>query len=137
MKIVIRNCSSPAAIELQSNLLNTVLDNCVSPSSLVQKLKADVAKIKQGTPGRRFIDHYERSRRTEDPRKTRWKTVAYVAAGIALLVFGAFLSLVPGVPGILLAIPAIGLLVARLRFFAVWLDKLEVIARRIWKKLRH
>ena len=105
-------------------------------SSLVQKLKADAARIKQGTPGHRFIDHYERSRRNEDPRKTRWKTVAYVTAGVALLVFGAFLSLVPGIPGILLAIPAIGLLVARLRFFAVWLDRMEVLGRRVWKKLR-
>lgn len=108
----------------------------VSSSSLVKKLKADAAQIKHGTPGRRFIDHYERSRRDEDPRKTRWKTVAYVAAGVALLTIGAFLSLVPGVPGILLAIPAIGLLVARLRFFAVWLDRMEMMGRRIWKKLR-
>ena len=106
-------------------------------SDLIQKLKADVARIKQGTPGHRFIDHYERSRRDENPRKTLWKTVAYVAAGIALLVIGAFLSLVPGVPGILLAVPAVGLLVARLRFFAIWLDRMEVVGRRIWKKLRH
>jgi hypothetical protein len=99
-------------------------------------LKADVAKLKQGTPGRRFIEHYERSRRSEDPSKTRWKTVAYVAAGIALLIVGALLSLVPGVPGIVLGIPAIGMLVARLRFFAVWLDRVEVGGRRVWKKLR-
>ncbi len=108
----------------------------MSSSSFFEKLKADAARIKRGTPGHRFIDHYERSRRDEDPRKTRWKTVAYVAAGIALLVFGAFLSLVPGVPGILLAIPAIGLLDARLRFFAVWLDRMEVMGRRMWKKMR-
>ena len=108
----------------------------MSSSGLLQKLKADAARIKRGTPGHRFIDHYERSRRDEDPSKTRWKTVAYVAAGIALLVVGALLSLVPGVPGIVLAIPAIGLLVARLRFFAVWLDRTEMLGRRIWKKVR-
>jgi hypothetical protein len=99
-------------------------------------LKADVAKIKQGSPGSRFIEHHERSRRSEDPTKTRWKTIAYVTAGIVLLVVGALLSLVPGVPGIVLAVPAIGLLVARLRFFAIWLDRMEVVGRRIWGKLR-
>lgn len=108
----------------------------MTSSSAIQRLKADVAKIKDGKPGSRFIDHYERSRRSEDPRTSRWKTIASVTAGVALLIVGALLSLVPGVPGIVLAIPAIGLLVARLRFFAVWLDHVEVAARRVWRKIR-
>ena len=53
---------------------------------------------------------------------------------IALLTAGALLSLVPGVPGIILGIPALGLLVARLRFFAVFLDRTELFVRRIFGK---
>lgn len=104
-------------------------------SRLVNKFKADVADLKNGTPGKRFIEHHERHRQSEDPKKARWKTAAYVAAGLVLLVVGALLSLVPGVPGIILGIPAIGLLVARLRFVAVLLDRFEVFGRRLWRKI--
>ena len=106
-------------------------------SRLITKFKADVADLKNGTPGRRFIEHHERHRRSEDPKKTRWKTAAYVIAGVVLLVVGALLSLVPGVPGIVLGIPAIGLLVARLRFVAVLMDRTEAFGRRVWRKMRH
>jgi hypothetical protein len=106
-------------------------------SRLIAKFKADVAELRSGAPGRRFIEHHERHRRSEDPRKAKWKTAAFVVAGIVLLVVGALLSLVPGVPGIVLGIPAIGLLVARLRFVAVGMDRAEIIGRRVWRKVRH
>lgn len=105
-------------------------------SRLIDKFKADVAELRNGTPGKRFIEHHERHRRAEDPQKTKWKTAAFVIAGIVLLVVGALLSLVPGVPGIVLGIPAIGLLVARLRFVAVGMDRAEVFCRRVWCKVR-
>jgi hypothetical protein len=105
-------------------------------SRLIKKFKADVADLKDGTPGTRFIEHHERNRRTEDPHTGKWKTAAYIVAGVLLLIVGALLSLVPGVPGIVLGIPAIGLLVARLRSVAILLDRVEVFARRVWQKAR-
>jgi UPF0716 family protein affecting phage T7 exclusion len=105
-------------------------------SRLIDKFKADFADLKNGAPGKRFIEHHERHRQSENPSQTKWKTVAYVVAGVILLVVGALLSLVPGIPGIVLGIPAIGLLVARLRSVAVLMDRMEVIGRRVWRKVR-
>jgi len=106
-------------------------------SRLIGKVKADFADLKHGTPGRRFIEHHERHRQSEGRGTAKWKTIAYVVAGLVLLVVGALLSLVPGVPGILLGIPAIGLLVARLKFFAIAMDKTELALTRIYRKVRN
>jgi len=66
-----------------------------------------------------------------------WKTTAYIAGAVILLIIGALLSLVPGVPGIVLGIPALGLLVARLRFFAVFMDRSELVLRKAVNKVRN
>lgn len=100
------------------------------------KLKEDLSALKNGKPGRRFIDHYRRHRDQESRREAGWKTAGYITAGLVLLTIGALLSLVPGVPGIVLGIPALGLLVARLKFFALFLDRMELVARRMWAKIR-
>jgi hypothetical protein len=107
-----------------------------SGSRVLNKLKEDFRKLKQGEPGRRFLDHYRRHRESESRREAGWKTAGYIVAGLVLLTIGALLSLVPGVPGIVLGIPAIGLLVARLKFFARFLDRAEVVARRTWDRTR-
>jgi hypothetical protein len=101
-----------------------------------KKLKADFEELKKGQPGRRFIDHHKRHRDSENKREAAWKTAAYISAALVLLIAGAALSLVPGVPGIILGIPAIGLLVARLKSFARFMDRSELLARRIWSKMR-
>lgn len=102
-----------------------------NPYRVLKKLKDDFAKVKHGEPGKRFIDHYRRHRETESKREAGWKTAAYIAAAIVLLIIGALLSLVPGVPGIVFGIPALGLLVARLKFFAVFMDRAELFLRRL------
>ena len=61
-------------------------------SRLINKFKKDVADLRNGTPGKRFIEHYERHRRSEDPQKTKWKTAAFVAGGIVLIVVGVLLD---------------------------------------------
>lgn len=103
---------------------------------MFSKLKDDFRKLKKGEPGRRFIDHYRRHRQSESRREAGWKTAAYIGAAVVLLTMGALLSLVPGLPGIVLGIPAIGLLVARLKFFARFLDRAEILARRMWDRIR-
>ena len=99
-------------------------------------LKEDFRLLRTGEPGRRFIDHYRRHRASESKRETRWKTAAYIAGAILLLIIGTLLGFVPGVPGIILTIPAVGLLVARLKFFARFLDRAEATARKAWDRVR-
>ena len=101
---------------------------------MLKKLKEDFAKLKQGEPGKRFLDHHRRHRESESKREAGWKTAAYIVAALVLLTIGALLSLVPGVPGIILGIPALGLLVARLRFFAIFMDRTELFVRRVLRK---
>lgn len=103
----------------------------------IHKFKADFEALKKGRPGRRFLDHHRRHRLSESQRQTVWKTTAYIAGAVILLIIGALLSLVPGVPGIVLGIPALGLLVARLRFFAVFMDRSELVLRKAVNKVRN
>ncbi|MFO7304077.1 MAG: hypothetical protein C0P74_001050 [Gammaproteobacteria bacterium] len=102
---------------------------------MLKRIKNDFMALRKGAPGRRFIVHYRRHRDTESPRESRWKTVAFITAGLILIALGAVFSLVPGVPGIVFSIPGIGLLVARLKPFAIFLDRTEIAARKIWRRL--
>lgn len=101
---------------------------------MLQGIKAEFREIKNGVPGRRFVDHYERSRRRRGGRGALWRTWGYVIAGLTLLICGFVLSLPPGVPGFLLWIPGLGLLVARFRSLATLLDRLEAWGRRVLRR---
>jgi hypothetical protein len=101
---------------------------------VLQKIKSEFREIKDGSPGSRFIDYYERSRRRESVRG--WKTLGYVFAGLVLLICGLLLSLPPGVPGFLLWIPGLALLAARFKSFAILLDRLELQTWKAWQRVR-
>ncbi len=103
---------------------------------MLQKLKSEFREIRNGKPGRRFVDHHERSREREGARGSLWRSVGHVAAGVVLLICGLLLSLPPGVPGFLLWIPGLALIAARWRRFASVLDRLEAWARKAWHALR-
>lgn len=103
---------------------------------MLNHFKQDFRLLRHGRPGRRFIDHYRRHRASESAREAKWKTAACIAGGILLLVVGTLFGFVPGVPGIVFTIPAIGLLVARLKFFARFLDRAELTARQTWNRVR-
>lgn len=103
---------------------------------MLKKLKEDFRHLLHGAPGRRFIRHYRRHRASESKREAAWKTASYIAIAIVLLTIAALFSLVPGIPGIVFGIPAIGLLVARLKFFARFLDRVEVSARKAWRRIK-
>jgi hypothetical protein len=98
---------------------------------MFKTLKRTFGGLAKGEPGRRFKDHHERHGESESPQGATWKTVAYVGAGGTLLVAGLLLSLPPGVPGFLLWVPGLGLLAARFRLLARWLDRSELIIRRV------
>jgi uncharacterized membrane protein YdbT with pleckstrin-like domain len=101
-----------------------------------RKLKDDFEQLKRGEPGKRFIEHHKRHHQSEGKREATWKTAGYITVGLVFLIAGAALSLVPGIPGIVFGIPAIGLLVARLRTMAMFMDRSEVFVRRGWGKRR-
>lgn len=103
---------------------------------MLQRLKSDFRELKKGIPGRRFVEHYERRRQREHGKGNLWKTVGFVIAGLLLLILGLLLSIPPGFPGFLLWIPGLGLLAARLKSFAIFLDRLELLARKVWHWVR-
>lgn len=103
---------------------------------MIARLKNEMHELRRGTPGQRFIQHYERRQRREAGRTSAWLNLSYIVGGVVLLVAGLLLSLPPGVPGFLLWIPGLGLLVARSRRLAVVLDAAERKARDVWRRVR-
>lgn len=103
---------------------------------MLQKIKSQFRAIKDGEPGRRFIDQYERTRRDEGARGSFWKTFASVGVGVVLLICGLALSLPPGIPGFLLWIPGLALIAARWKYLSMMLDGMEAWARRKWEGWR-
>ena len=102
---------------------------------MLNKIKSALRDIRNGEPGRRFLQHYERTRLKEGDRGSFWKTFGYVAAALVLIVGGLIFALTPGIPGFLLWIPGLGLLAARSKRLAMVLDRIEVWARKMWKRL--
>lgn len=103
---------------------------------MFRKLKDDFERLRRGEPGKRFIEHHRRHHQSEGKREASWKTAGYITVGLVFLIAGAALSLVPGIPGIIFGIPAIGLLVARLRTMAMFMDRSEAFVRRAWERGR-
>lgn len=105
-------------------------------SRVFEKPKENFRHLLHRAPGRRFIRHYRRHRASESEREAAWKTAGYIAIAVVLLTIAGLFSLVPGIPGLVFGIPAIGLLVARLKFFARFLDRTEIGARKLWRRIR-
>lgn len=87
-----------------------------------------------GRPGQRF-------RALNERRRGQPRTAVGIVIGASLALIGLILSLPPGVPGFLLWIPGFGMLAARSRTVARWLDHGELwlrqmaraVSHRIWK----
>lgn len=103
---------------------------------MLQRIKSEFREFKDGMPGRRFVDHYERSRKREGVHSS-WRTWAYVGAGSVLLICGLAISLPPvGIPGFLIWIPGLALIASRSRRLSILLDRLEAGARQAWRRVR-
>ena len=100
---------------------------------MIQQLKRTFHQLSQGRPGERFINHYRREA-LKDAKP--WQSYAFIAAGVVLGSIGILLSIPPGSPGFLLWIPALGLIAARVKFVAMFLDKLESVSRNIYGKIK-
>ena len=88
--------------------------------------------IKQGIPGRRFIDYYDyrKTRKNESVAK-HW---GMICLGGLLLIVGFFLGFVPVIPGFVLAIPGIAILCSRSKIAAKLLDSAERLFRKIRRR---
>lgn len=99
-------------------------------------LKEDVQRLVRAEPGRRFTGHYRQHRLREGRRESALRSGVFIAFGLLLLLCGLLLSIPPGVPGFLLWLPGLVLMVARLKGFAVLLDRSELAVRKLLGKYR-
>ena len=99
---------------------------------MFRRIKQKLSSFRQAKPGQRFQQQHARG--SGKPKSTLID-VLYITVGVVLILAGTLLSLVPGVPGIILALPGLALLAVRFRHFAAFLDKAELIGRRIIQRV--
>jgi hypothetical protein len=101
--------------------------------SLLHGLREIFTFISHGPPGERFMNYYRlrKKKRREHPLLN----MLYILTGIGLILAGAFLFAIPGVPGIVLGIPGLAMLAARSKAFARLLDITEILLRGIYRKV--
>ena len=100
---------------------------------MIQRLKKGWRELKQGEPGRRFRDRYERRRR--ERRHGGARKWSLIVAGVLLMIAGIVLLPLPGPGMVVIALGAL-LMAEESRLMAGGLDALECRARAIHQKLR-
>jgi hypothetical protein len=102
-----------------------------------KKIREAYRRFARGQPGVRFMRLHERWHiKSNGPAVP----VMAVVVGIILIVAGAALGLVPGVPGVVLSLLGVGIIAAQIRVAARWCDAAEVALRGIlqkWRAQRH
>jgi len=101
---------------------------------MLTRLKRYWSSLKDGRPGSRFQEQYEKERRKQ---KGTFGRVLRIVAGVLLGPIGLFFLAVPG-PGLLFIGLGAVLIAREFRFAAIVLDWLEVRARKVfqWGKQR-
>ncbi len=95
-------------------------------------LREIVQHLRDGEPGRRFVDAYE-FRKTHPPHPAL--RVALWVLALALIAGGVAISWVPG-PGGCISILGLAVFAMEMRPVAVLLDKVELWLRHAWEWLR-
>lgn len=99
---------------------------------MFDNFKDTAVHIKQGIPGRRFIDYYNyRKTRKNESAAKHW---GMIFLGGLLLIVGFLLGFVPVIPGFVLAIPGIAILCSRSKIAAKLLDAAERLFRKIHRR---
>ena len=98
-----------------------------------RELKQDVRVLARDEPGQRFARFNRRHRRDNEHYVS---SILYILAGIVVLVIGIVLSISPIVPGFFLVIAGLAIVITRVRPMAHWLDRVELKARRLIRRLR-
>lgn len=95
-------------------------------------IKEYVNNVKDGEPGRRFVDLFEF--RQQDPPTTAVRVGLWVIA-ILLIGGGAAIGWLPG-PGGFIAVFGLAIIGMEFRFVAVVLDRIERFGRDLWNRVR-
>lgn len=90
------------------------------------------ARLKDGEPGRRFVDLYEF--RQQDPPATAMRVGLWVVA-IVLIGGGLAIGWLPG-PGGFVAVFGLAIIGMEFRVVAVMLDRVERFGRDLWAHVR-
>ncbi len=102
--------------------------------ALIENVRGDWLRFKEAAPGRRFQERYRRRREKGhgwlDPRR-----LLNVVAGLGLVVFSTFFGWAPG-PGMLTFFIGLGMVAGELQPAARLLDRGEVRARHLGRRLR-
>ena len=96
---------------------------------MLTRLKKYWTSLKQGDPGSRFQEQYEKEHRK---KKRPIGRILRIAAGVILMPVGLFFLAVPG-PGLLIILLGAVLIARELRLAAMLLDWLEVRGRKVFK----
>lgn len=89
-------------------------------------------RLKDGEPGRRFVDLYDY--RQQHPPATATRVGLWVVA-ILLIAGGAAIGWLPG-PGGFIAVFGLAIIGMEFRAVAVVLDRIERFGRNLWARLR-
>jgi putative transmembrane protein PGPGW len=92
--------------------------------------RAEWRRLKQGAPGRRFVEAFESH---QGAGKRKWRRALWVAVGTVVVLVSPLASLIPGPGGILVFALGLVLLSRELRFVARALDRLEPKISRGWR----
>lgn len=100
---------------------------------MFQRLKRSLDQLKHDEPGRRFRNRCDAMRRDGGPGF--WGRIGLYASAILCILIGIVLVFIPG-PAVLFFFLAGGLLATESPVIARWMDKLELLVRRVWNTIR-
>lgn len=98
---------------------------------MLKRLKTSWADLKSGEPGSRFEEQYDENRKEQ---KSPIGRALRIIVGAILIPAGMFFLAVPG-PGLLIIGLGAVMIAREFRFAAMVLDRFEVWARRVYKRL--
>ena len=102
---------------------------------MFDQIREKYSEFLKRSPGERFIREYE-SRNELRKKQSGWKSKAYIAFAVLLILIGAFIGIFPGVPGLLLLLIGFLIIAARSSVAAKILDYFDLLVDIIRKKMK-
>jgi hypothetical protein len=97
---------------------------------ILQNARDAFRRFRAARPGERFMQLHSQMHRGGGGRL--WFGIS-VLAGVLLILVGAALGFIPGVPGFLVALLGLGIIAAQVESVARWCDRSERALRRLGK----
>jgi len=102
--------------------------------TMLRSFKDSCQALRRSRPGRRFQDHYERTRRGRDGRSA-WARIVRLTLATVAFAIGLVLTVLPG-PAVLFFLVAGTLVAADSLAVARFLDRGELSLRAAWDRFR-